>query len=248
MSGLIILPIFIFYVIVGFLLIKFILKIFKKKFSNILLLLIVILLPFWDLLFQLGIRSFYQVFLLNPIVYEMPQKDNAGKIESIGKSLTFHMSIDDIRNEQRLAYRLNKRYPNLKEKVSTFIELKSRIGRYEDKTNKNIIVKVFMRNNNYEIIDKTEARYIVKRNENVDDTHFLGYVIGKTFIQIYDTQKDIVIAETLVMGVSGIKFMEYIRRKYFLMYVGPRERKMFSVRGAGYADRMIDEVFKIEGL
>ncbi|NQY21499.1 MAG: hypothetical protein HRT40_09345 [Campylobacteraceae bacterium] len=249
MSGLIILPIFIFYVVVAFFVFKLLLSMFRKKFSNILLLILVILLPFWDLLFQFGIRSFYQVFLLNPIVYEMPQKDKDGKIESIGDSLTFYLSMKNIIDKEKLVYRLNRIYPNLKEKVSDYIELNSMTGSYENKTNKDVIVKIFMLNNSYEIIDKTEARYIKKSVDNPSSS-LLGFKIRKDEYQIYDTKLNKVIGSAPLFVIGTVPFMEYIRREYFLMYVGPNQNELFNVGGAGYAsyDELVKILFDIEGL
>ena len=42
-----------------------------------------LLLPFWDLVLQKGIITYYQVFMSNPTIYEYPEKNKSGKVESL---------------------------------------------------------------------------------------------------------------------------------------------------------------------
>lgn len=70
---------------------------FWKKFSNILLLILVILLPFWDLIVQKVIKTYHQVFNLTEIIiFDYPQRDENEKIESIGFSLTGYIDVKNI--------------------------------------------------------------------------------------------------------------------------------------------------------
>ena len=42
-----------------------------------------LLVPFWNLVLQKGIKTYYQVFMSNPTIYAYPEKDKNGKVESL---------------------------------------------------------------------------------------------------------------------------------------------------------------------
>lgn len=46
--------------------------------------LVVLLLPFWDLLLQKGIKTYYETFMMDSQIYAYPEKGHDGKIESLG--------------------------------------------------------------------------------------------------------------------------------------------------------------------
>lgn len=45
---------------------------------------IILLAPFWDLIIQKGIKTYYETFKMESTIYAYPQRDKDGKIESLG--------------------------------------------------------------------------------------------------------------------------------------------------------------------
>lgn len=162
MSGLIIVPIYIIYVVVGFIVFKWVLKLFNKRLNSIIVLTIVIIFPFWDIFAANGILKILS-YTTKPIIYDMPEKDKDGKIESIGGELTFKIARETLESTEKRKKLLNRAYPNIKEKVKYFIELKTDLGNGNYHPTKNLMAKVYLDPNSkkdYEIIEKSEARYI----------------------------------------------------------------------------------------
>ena len=226
MSGLIIVPIFIFYVIVGFFLIKFILRIFKKKFSNILLLLIVILLPFWDLFVQKGVKTYYQVFgLLNPIVYEALKKNVNGKVVSFDFS-EWEISVNEQTLENKIAY------SNFKNGVNSFVE----IYMSNDNDIKKKLVRLDIKAKTFEYITKPISRYLVRESKNYKYTFFGMVKISKTLIIERNKNK-------IIMEAKSINFTDkftWFRRNYLLLTTGGSQSDLFVIHG----DSGNQELFK----
>ncbi|MBU0633267.1 hypothetical protein KKA17_11575, partial [bacterium] len=51
--------------------------------------LFVLILPFYDLLIQKAIKTYYETFKRNDTVYSYPEKDKNGKIESLNNTSSF---------------------------------------------------------------------------------------------------------------------------------------------------------------
>jgi len=59
-------------------------KLYKLKKVGFIVFLIVLLLPYYDLFIQKGIKTYYETFKMNNTIYAYPDKDENGKIESLG--------------------------------------------------------------------------------------------------------------------------------------------------------------------
>lgn len=59
-------------------------------------------LPFWDLILQKGVKTYYQVFMSNPTVYEYPEKDKSGKIESLAADRISTISSSGYLSEREI--------------------------------------------------------------------------------------------------------------------------------------------------
>jgi len=138
MSGLIILPILIVYIL-------FAIFMYKLTASKIVLIAI-LLFPVWDLIIQKGIKTYYQIFESDPIIYAMPEFDKDGKIESLG--------VGDVTTEPISIFEKKENY-KIYTKVDDFIEFRT----VSDKYDLVKLIKVFIKNKKYIDIDKSNARY-----------------------------------------------------------------------------------------
>ncbi|QOG11536.1 hypothetical protein [Arcobacter sp. FWKO B] len=238
MSGLIIFPIFIVYVGVGVLILNFILKLFKKQIAKVWIILIVVVFPFWDVIAGYGILGIIKL-TAKPTIYEYPQRDEDGRIESVGESLTRgFVSTETLSDSQRLN-NFKKKFNN---KISDFIEFNSDVY---DEDNKRLIVKINFKQNDkpYEIIEQSQARYIGKFITDVEDTTFLGFGIDKSIVEIHDTKENKIIAIAPTIGVSTNLYMEWVRQKIFFLVSSGGGRAMIYIDSIVTAQELRKELF-----
>ena len=259
MSGLIILPIFLFYVAVAFLILK---AVTKNRFQNVsktrmnvIISIIVLVFPFWDLLAVLGVRTVFQAFFLEPIIYEYPVKDSEGKVESLSAKLTpYFIDPSTLESDTKKEIVIKKVYPNIKDKVSDFIELKTLIDR--DINDKPIygFAKIYIKQNDmpYELIETSQARYTGGMSDEKTDYNLLGFHYRYSAYEVQDTVQNKVIAKAPYVRISGLWIMDKFRTEVLMLKSGPTEHRLFGV-GSGKsfwhdADDMLTDLFHIEGV
>ena len=80
-------------------------RVFKRWKVGIVTFLIVIILPFYDLIIQKGIKTYYENFVTLEEIYSYPERDENGKIESLSiEKFIGTQSIESLKNEQKLEY------------------------------------------------------------------------------------------------------------------------------------------------
>ena len=216
MSGLIILPILIAYIL-------FALFMYKLTTSKIVLV-VILLFPFWDLIIQKGIKTYYQVFESEPIIYAMPEFDKDGKIESLG--------LGDVTLEPIEIFQKNETY-DIYQKINNFIEFG--IIDYNHK-----IVKVFMKNKSYEITNKQMARYKIILMRPV--SYFLG-LYERIDYKLIDTQKkNKVLAEAYEIRFTN-KY-DFVRRN-ILWWQSGNGQSMISVKKLTNLKEVFKQVFGV---
>lgn len=181
-------------------------------------------LPFWDLILQKGVKTYYQVFMSNPIIYEYPEKDKNGKVESFAVDRISTISSSGYLSDRERFNKLLKRY-----NVSDFLELymidsfkkvningKTIIKRDYKKDMGYVRVYLNQDDINYELIkdeSKFEARYQVFGEE----TDF--YIFKKIDVEIWDKKENILLGEgSKLKFPSGGK--EKFRYKFLFMRAG----------------------------
>ena len=217
MSGLIAVPLFVFYVVVATLIVRYLLKKFKKHLPVAVVVLIVILLPFWDVLGAYLIKGYYEL-TLKPDIYEYPQRDKNGKIESVGASLAGGKFMDNFTDQKKLDLLLKK----LKESnVSDFVEYNSEVYKTNDALEEpqRVLVRVNINNKEkpYEIVKESKARYIGKFLPESKPTFLLFFVVFKNEYGIFDTKKNKLIAKSQAVSIGTPRFMDTLRRNLFFL-------------------------------
>ena len=219
MSGLIIVPIFVFYLIVSYLGLNLIFKLLKLKVKQYIIIAIVILFPFWDLFIQKGIKTFYQIFLLYPTVYEMPERDNEGKIESLDL-------VSIVKYNERFPPDKDD-YNRYKKNVKKFVEVG--INSYKEYKRTMKTIKIDLKNDTHKYINKSTARYSF---QTPTDRKYIFFGIAYTTKNIiYDRLRNKIIIEG-----SSLKFTDkfsWFRRNYLFLVTGGSQRDIFYISGAG---------------
>lgn len=250
MSGIIIFPIVLIYIFVAFLIYKLVLRNTNKKFLSSMVFIGILFFPFWDIILANIIVLAYKPFATYTI-YEYPQKDKDGKIESIGGGLLNYNFDSDFFNKKEFDEYLNKKFPDIKNKVSDFIEFPTKTV-YRNEFNKirikEEVAKVYLNKDIdfVEIKDKYEARYATKVEEEYKNYGLLGIRVGKTVI--FDTTSNKELASSPIFFIEGNEAMLNIRNNIFVS--GGSQTPMFG--GVGIIsepkEKMIKELFNIKGL
>lgn len=241
--GLLILFMMIVYITVSYFIVRIFYKFTNKKILSIFLFVGLITFPFWDLIAQKAIKTYYiNSGLLEPKIYAMPEKDKDGKIESLSDGILLrHIQYGDLNDKGKINSFLIKQYPNLKEKVKSFIVLNSINDKYET-----IKIKLFLNRLSYEIIDNLQGRYSIKRNEKQTNIFSLSIFFE---LGIYDNYKDKFVAKTLIWCPQKVKFMENIRTEYFLLQSASGSGSaILGVSCKNNIKQMKEQFFQIEGI
>lgn len=224
MSGLIILPIFIFYVAVSSFILKILVaKLFPKanvKKTLVLILAVVLMFPFWDLIVLKLIKESYILTHANPIVYEKIKFDKNGKYESLARFDRKYNSDELIKNIPN-----NKFYNKLFNLVNSHIEFLV----LDKDTNETKILKVSpIKDNEYkfEYIENSQAQY--QLTHTFDKGLFDIYAITK--YKVVEVNSNKLVAQNYSIGL--IEFFKYFREEILLFKTGSGG-SMLQVKGAG---------------
>ena len=202
----------------------------KRLFISSGVFLFVLILPFYDLLIQKGIKTYYETFVTLEKIYAYPERDKDGKIESLGvwrRSEEQHTS--NYLWDQNSLLEFKKRLSGISEFVEYYF-----LGSFEktiDKDGKVTIKDNYGRNGDlgyarvylnetpirYEKIkneSKYQARYQVK---GIDDS---GIFYSKTIIEYWDMKENKLLATKLHISFRTKNDNNKFRNKY-LLWRGP---------------------------
>ena len=203
MSGLIVFPILLIFVFCAYIIYRITFYFTQKKRLSRIVFAFVLFLPFLDLIPQKIIKTYYQLFLMEPTVYSYPEFDKDGKIHSLS------IEVDSLYREYRLkdkdVYNYHFSY------ISEFLEQKST---YIDDKNYNKKIRLNLKNNTYKFVPKLESKYMVRR---LPKENGLFGLYKKRITQIIDVEKNEILGES-----SYILFdsdYSYFRNKILLLGV-----------------------------
>lgn len=203
--------------LIGYLAYKF----FKDKYRHIgkIVFIVVLLAPFWDLIIQKSVKTYYQAFKMEGEIYAYPEVDAEGKIESLGVDKISSFSTSGYLTDREGFANLRKRY-----KVSKILEIYM-INSF-DKKNENgeMVIKRDYKNDigyvrislnneniNYELISNQvqfKSRYQVLVEE-------YDYNLFKKYnIQIWDKKNELLLTEGFKLEFNSSK--EKFRNKILL--------------------------------
>jgi uncharacterized membrane protein YraQ (UPF0718 family) len=123
--GLLVLSVNVVYLVVSLVIGIIIGFVFKKWKIGIATFLIIALAPFWDLIIQKGVKTYYETFKMEDKIYAYPEFDKDGKIESLDLTETYGSNtISHFTDHLNLKYRENnfKDIPISKFKMNDFMK------------------------------------------------------------------------------------------------------------------------------
>lgn len=250
----IIVGIFIIYCIVGLVVSILAYKFTKKVKYSILVIIFFTLLPTWDLLIQKAVKEYYVTFKMEPKIYAYPEKDENGKIESLGlidvkrtsyESMVSRKKNDDLSEGNFYKNNIVKQQVNknkIKNLVNNYYEIDT--DKLDNKGNLNSIkwVKIYTNDNQkeiFEFIDKRTARYQVKSKIH----EYLFGLYKKKIFKIVDIKNNKVLAEAIYVDFT--KKFSYFRNNFLCLSSG-NGIGMFYVKNISNLDEIFTKVFKIK--
>lgn len=204
-----------------------------------------LLLPFWDLVLQKGIKTYYQVFLSTPTIYAYPEKDNNGKFESI--------YINKIAKKFSSDYLIDRSYINLFNDYNTnsFLEIymfdsftkeivdnKEVINR--DYKNDMGYVRVYLNQDEskYELI-KDESEFRARYQILAEEINF--YLFQRISVKIWDKEKNILLGEGSELKF-GARDKERFRYKFLFWRTG-NDSDLVRVKSVDNYNLLFKELF-----
>lgn len=185
--------------------------------------LVVWMLPFWDLLLQKGIKTYYETFMMDSQIYAYPEKDKDGKIESLGvgevdlftlgrfaEHLPYGKVIFTSVDPKDMKIRSNGELELYGRYIKNFIE----IGVFDDAHTTKLFRITYAKEPSIIRIPRQSARYQVR---GVKHTHMFGLYTEFSFI-FEDTKSKKILAEAKTLIFPPIK--NEFRNKY-LLFRGP---------------------------
>lgn len=218
--------------IIGYLAYKF----FKHKYKHIgkIVFIVVLFAPFWDLIIQKGVKTYYQAFKMEGEIYAYPELDSHGKIESLDitelsrnswtiKYFFNHLDLrksiffKDFSIEQfKIDYFIKE--TDFDERIKNFLEIKvfdDGAFKKEKSVDKKLRVRFDDIKPQFEYIENGSARY--KIEEKKENYFFDLYLINEYLL--IDNKTNKVLAKDLLVSFYN-KDENKFRNKYLLWISG----------------------------
>jgi len=230
------------YLIVFFIAIGIYFKHTKKKKNRFLFMAFFILLPTWDVIVQLGIKTYFQTFKMEPIIYAYPERDENGKIESLGLGDVTSVFIKRFVGKSNTSNYISSYYSDIPLNVANYIEVEG-IG-----DNKKQMIRIHLNYNPYKIeeIEIQKSRYQVNMTDSEDG--FLGFYREKKFF-LKDTTNGKVLAEAFMVYFPNHRWYAWFRDDILfnkdLLDLG-RNIAVMRVRELDNLDEMVDTSLRIK--
>lgn len=220
-------------------------KFTKKVKYSILVIIFFTLLPTWDLLIQKVVKEYYVTFKMEPKIYAYPEKDENGKIESLGLIDVKSTRYEYIVNTKEFYDLIKASFFNHK-KLTKLVNNYYEIDTYEldskGKLNSLRWVRIYINNNQkntFEFTEKRTARYQVKSKIQ----EYLFGLYKKKIFRIVDIKLNKVLAEAIYIDFTD-KF-SYFRDNVLYLSSG-NGIGMFYVKNISNLDEIFQKVFKMK--
>ncbi len=243
-----------FYFTIVFILWLFILKFLKRKLYCSMLLMSLLLLPFWDVLIQKGIKTYIEIFKIEPVIYEYPIRDINNKIESLGLQRVKVLFSHNIEKNNKELFLQSKDilFIDILKNISNFVEIEKFGGYLNHKKLPNSLIRITLNKENYEIKKNInpKARYEIKTTK-VEDKLF-GFYKEQNFLLI-DNKNNKILAKAKAFSFPKNAWHSYFRNYVIFRSLFTSKDKTFGkdghyvlwIKGVDNIDLMIQKSLNI---
>lgn len=200
-------------------------KKYKRIAFSFIVFLIVLLAPFWDLIIQKGIKTYYENYKMNYTINAYPEKDEDGRIESLGVERGCSISTSGYLINQEKLQKLKKEY-----EVSKFIEyfFMDSFNKVQNDKGDFKIKRNFSSNLGYVRVHFNQDPITYKKIKNETEFKARYQVFGKTkkhsfyeetVIEFWDKKKNILMTKALRVRFPVQDAEEKFRTKYLVWWM-----------------------------
>ena len=219
----------------------------KLKAFSFVVFLVVLLAPFWDLIIQKGIKTYYENYKMSYTINAYPEKDEDGRIESLGNSRIFGgKDVGRLKSQKSLEKIKGIFYRDFIEFYfyGSLIEKKNENNEtvYEEVYYKNLgYARVHFNQNpiTYEKIkDETEfkARYQVLAKTKKH------YFYEETVAEFWDKKRNILMSKGLKVSFPVQDAEEKFRTRYLVWWMSAAGSP-FQLRGLDNTRKIYENLF-----
>ncbi len=208
----------------------------KNRKIEILVLLLIVFLPFSDVFLQKGIKSYYEMYEMKPKIYDYPQQDQYGKIESL--DLTHSSAIwftKYLTEDNKFRTNLFLNSTSFDNRIRDFLEIKvpdlEQGNRYLRISFDGDLIKT-------EFIESGTARYKI----NIQSNNRLFGLYTEIKYQLIDRKRDNkLLAEAITIIFPNEK--DNFRNKYLLW--GTKNEEIFKNESINNKE-IIEKLLEVE--
>jgi len=225
-------------------------RVFKRWKVGIATFLIVAVLPFYDLIIQKGIKTYYENFVTLEEIYSYPEKNENGKIESLGRYEYIGNKPANYLYNQKELIRFKNRFSRLN--IRDFVECYF-FHSFERTTNDEGAV-IFKDNYKKDFgyarvyFNETPIRYEKLKDETEFKSRFqVKSIIDKNLFykkinfEFWDTKKNILLGKALKLDFYRENQNGKFRNRYLLWKSG--NGIAFSLKGFDTSNKVNNELF-----
>lgn len=196
------------YIVVAFILWAIFSSFIKRRFYKNLLIAFFILLPTWDVLIQKGLKTYFELFEMEPTIYSYPQRDKNNKIESLGLADVTDIEKRFLTYNGKTTKYMQPYYSDIPQNIDGYIEVLTYYYNLTEKSEN--IVRIYFEQKPYifEYIKIQKARYQIKTTK-IDDK-LLGFYSKKDFLLV-DTKTNKVLAKAVAFYFPNHRWYAWFR-------------------------------------
>ena len=197
----------------------------KLKAFSFVVFLVVLLAPFWDLIIQKGIKTYYENYRMDYVINAYPEKDENGMIESLGVDRKSTISTSSYLINQEDLKELKKEYD-----VSNFIEyyFMDSFKKVKD-TKGNLEVKYnYSSNLGYARVYFNQDPITYKKISGTNEFQARYQVLAKTYqhrfyketaIEFWDKKNNVLMSKALKVSFPVQDAKDKFRTKYLVWWM-----------------------------
>lgn len=216
------------YIIVALILLTIFRKFIERKLYRNIFLAFLILLPTWDVLIQKTIKTYFEIFEMEPIIYSYPERDENNKIESLGLvdvNTIFFNNFEKL-YEEFITKPANLFSLDIQKNISNFIE----IDAFEIYSKQRFPIRITFNNDKYSVekIILQEARYEIQKID-VESKLFKFY--KKQKFLLVDRKNKNILAEAVAFNFPTNEWYSWFRNYVVFRLLFTSKDKTFGKGG-----------------
>lgn len=242
------------YIIIVFILWAIFSRFVKRRLYKNLFIAFFILLPTWDVLIQKGLKTYFELFEMEPVIYGYPERNKDNKIESLGliNVETIYFDYFENANEKIAQNPENFLSPDIQRNVADFVETDSFGGFSNHKRLPNYQIRITFKKGSYSVekITTQKARYEIQKTKI--ENKLFGFYKKQDFLLV-DTKTNKILAKAVAFNFPAHEWYAWCRNYVIFRLLFTSKDKTFGkdghavlwIKGIDNIDLMIQKSLNI---